>query len=105
MKSIIYLMLFFYLNVVKSQPSGGCPGSWFHGCNCSNSSVATNFCCGHDPELKTQDDNHRLLVNAQCGQNFCNNSNYTLENKTGVYQLQILIENPDVQHVIKVIKI
>ncbi len=74
-------------------------------CTHYNSEITPNYCCGHDPEIKTQDDNHRLLVNAQCGQNFCNNSNYTLENKTGVYQLQILIENPDVQHVIKVIKI
>jgi hypothetical protein len=82
MKNIICLILFFYLNVVKSQPSGGCPGSWFHGCNCSNSSVATNFCCGHDPELKTQDNKHKLLNNILGGKNFCDNTNYFLQNST-----------------------
>ena len=51
-------------------------------CTHYNSEITPNYCCGHDPEIKTQDDNHRLLVNAQGGQNFCDNSNYTLENKT-----------------------
>ncbi|MCA6437466.1 MAG: hypothetical protein IM600_10185 [Bacteroidetes bacterium] len=75
-----YTLVFLFTYIIFKQATG-------QPCAFYNSAEAPNYCCGHDPELKSQNVNQRLLDNQQGQENFCNTNHYILEDKSNASSL------------------
>jgi hypothetical protein len=75
-----YTLIFLFTYIIFKQATG-------QPCAFYNSAEAPNYCCGHDPELKSQNVNQRLLDNQQGQENFCNTNHYILEDKSNASSL------------------